>query len=316
MANAHAIPVFDFSPFRDGSEAGRRSMAEKIGWAAETYGFMTLANHGVAPEVVNATLQIAETFFKLPDETKLLIQEKRTNRGFQPMFDNVDKEGKPSGQEAFSMGHPVPPDDPALLDLPFYAATPFPDLPGFKAQLETAYGAMFEVGRNVLRAMALHLGKSPDFFDNALVSTYSNMRVIHYPPAEAVAHRTDVGVRPHEDQGLITLLIQDSNGGLEVRGPDGTWLPVYPDPEAIVVNVGKLLTRWTNGRYKSALHQVINRSGRERYSMPLFMHPSFHQKIDPADFARPGEELHFEPIVAGEQVYANFSRQRQSWKAA
>jgi isopenicillin N synthase-like dioxygenase len=143
-------------------------------------------------------------------------------------------------------------------------------------------------------------------------NTYSNMRVVHYPPHETVSHIADMGVRPHEDQGLLTLLIQDMNGGLAVLGPDKDWLPVVPDERAIVLNVGKLLTRWTNGRLKSALHRVVNTSGRERYSIPLFVHPNYHQVIDPRDFS-PGEQARFEPIVAGEQVYANFARERKSW---
>ncbi len=313
-AAEHVIPTIDFSGFLGGAEAARRSAAAAVGTAAETYGFMILTGHGLDPAAVEAAFGASRRFFDLPLESKLKIQEKRTNRGYQPMFDNIDKNQKPSSQEAFSIGHPVPPADGALLDLPFYAATPWPELQGFKEPVLTCYHAMFALGREVLRAMAIHLAKPEDSFDRALVDTYSNMRVLHYPPQEAVAHITDVGVRPHEDQGLITLLIQDENGGLEVLGPNEAWLPVPPDPRTVVVNVAKLMTRWTNGRFRSALHRVINRSGRERYSIPLFVHPSFHQVIDPADFARPDEPLRFEPIVAGRQVYENFARQRVSWK--
>jgi isopenicillin N synthase-like dioxygenase len=116
------------------------------------------------------------------------------------------------------------------------------------------------------------------------------------------------------DRGLLTLLIQDQNGGLSVLAPEGEWLPVVPDPAAIVVNVGSLLKRWTNGRYAAALHRVVNASGRERYSMPLFVHPSFHTKIDPRSLvneAPAGPE--FEPFTAGEEVYAGFLRDRPSW---
>jgi isopenicillin N synthase-like dioxygenase len=131
-----------------------------------------------------------------------------------------------------------------------------------------------------------------------------------------VAGIADFGVHPHVDEGLITLLVQDLNGGLSVLGPDGAWWPVVPDPAAIVVNVGQLLRRWTGGRYAAALHQVVNRSGRERYSMPLFVHPAFHTVIDPATLVgtRPaGEE--YAPIVAGERVYANFQARSRSWQA-
>ena len=277
---------------------------------------MTLIGHGIPDPVIADAFQAGQEFFGLPLATKMAIQEQRTNRGYQPMFDNVQPGHKPSSAEAFSMGHPMPPSDPALLGLPFYAATPWPDLPNFRPRAEACYQAMFALAQSALRAFTLHLKVAPDFFDRLSRNTYSNMRLIHYPPQETVAHITDVGVRPHEDQGLITLLIQDMNGGLAVRGPDGEWLPVVPSPNAVVLNVAKLLTRWTNGRFKSALHRVINTSGRERYSIPLFVHPDFHQVIDPRDLVGGEPDPRFPPIVAGEQVYANFAMQRVSWQAA
>ena len=312
----HEIPTIDFAPFFDGNEDDRHAVAQQIGAAAETYGFMSLTGHGVSEPVVKATFQAAVEFFALPLEDKLRIQEQRTNRGYQPLFDNISPEAKPSGAEAFSMGHPILPSDPALLGLPFYAPTPWPDSSDFRELLTACYVALYALSRGVLQAMALHLGRPVDFFDRVSGNTYSNMRVIHYPPMEAIADVTDVGVRPHEDQGLITLLIQDLNGGLSVLGPDKEWLPVVPNPQAVVLNVAKLMTRWTNGRYRSAVHTVVNRSGRERYSIPLFVHPDYHQVVDPRDFAGEGESLHFSPIVAGETVYANFAKQRVSWQAA
>lgn len=303
-AGLHRIPTLDVQD---------PQFSSKMGAAAEDYGFAKLRGHGIPPVVVAETLRAAAEFFAAPEDEKRLVQDKRNNRGFIPMFDGVSADGTPNGHEAFSMGHPVRPSDPALLDLPFYAETPWPDRPGFRPALEACYGGLFSLGQKVLEALAVRLSAAPDFFERLSQNTYSNMRVIHYPPSEAVANVTDVGVRPHEDQGLITLLIQDMNGGLEVRGPDGEWLPVVPEPDTVVINVGKLLTRWTNGRFKSALHRVINRSGNERYSIPLFVHPNFHQTIDPRDFAPAGAPLKFEPIVAGEQVYANFAKQRASW---
>jgi len=308
----HVIPTIDIAPLLGGAPAARRAVAAAIGQAAEAYGFMKLVGHGVPQAVIDDTFRAAVDFFGQPEEAKRPFQERRTNRGFQPMFDNARPGEKPSGQEAFSMGHPVPPSDPALLGLPFYAATPWPGVALFRQRLEATYFELFRVAESVLETFALHLGAAPDFFANVSRNTYSNMRVVHYPPQEAVQHVTDVGVRPHEDQGLLTLLIQDMNGGLDVMGPDSEWLPVVPDERAIVLNVGKLLTRWTNGRLKSALHRVVNRSGRERYSIPLFVHPNYHQVIDPRDFGG-DEPARFAPIVAGEQVYANFARERKSW---
>ncbi|PZW42977.1 isopenicillin N synthase-like dioxygenase [Humitalea rosea] len=303
------VPSVDFS-----AGAADPATIAALGATFESCGFVSLRGHGVPPEVIADAFAAAEEFFAAPEAVKRAVQNRANNRGYVPMFDSVRPGEKPSGQEAFSMGHPDRPEEPELRALPFHAETPFPALPGFEARLTTCYRAMFAVGQAVLQAVARHLEVDPGFFDEASAKTYSNMRVVHYPPAEAVAETSDYGVAPHVDEGLITLLIQDMNGGLSVLGPDGAWWPVVPDPEAIVINVGKLLHRWTGGRYAAALHHVVNRSGKERYSMPLFVHPSYHTVIDPMTLAghRPEGEA-FAPIVAGERVLANFKARSKSW---
>lgn len=310
------IPTIDFAPFLHGNEAERAAVARALGETFERYGFVSLTGHGMDEAAIAGAFATAESFFALPEAEKRLVQDKRNNRGYVPMFDSQEPGKKPSGQEAFSLGHPTRPADPALQALPFHAITPIPARPeGFEAALQGCYRTMFALGERILEAVALHLGREPGFFAEMSRETYSNMRIIHYPPQEQVAAVTDVGVRAHVDEGLITLLIQDMNGGLSVLAPDGVWLPVVPDPKAIVVNVGKLLRRWTNGRFNAALHQVVNSSGRERYSIPLFVHPSYNTRIDPMTLlgeAPAGEE--FAPIIAGEQVFANFLARRPSWK--
>ncbi|WP_439595453.1 isopenicillin N synthase family dioxygenase [Falsiroseomonas sp.] len=312
-----AIPTLDFAAFRTGDAAARGAVAQQLGAAFERYGFIQLTGHGVPQPALDGAFAAAEAFFDRPEAFKRLVQDRRNNRGYIPMFDSALPGQKPGGHEAFSVGHLTRPADPALRDLPFHAETPWPEMPGFRARIEGCYAAMYALSQDILAAVALHLGVAEDFFVEASRESYSNMRVVHYPPAEAVAEVTDIGVRAHADEGLITLLIQDMNGGLFVQGPAGDWLPVVPNRDAMVINVGKLLRRWTNGRYQAALHKVVNTSGRERYSIPLFVHPSYHTRIDPASLvgeAPAGPE--FEPIVAGERVYANFKARRVSWQEA
>jgi len=311
------VPTVDFSGFR-GDTAARAATITALGAGFERCGFVSLVGHGVAQAAIDGAFAAAEQFFALPEAEKRTVQNQANNRGYVPMFDAQRPGHKPSGQEAFSMGHPTRPADPELAALPFHAETPWPhDPPGFRERLTAAYEAVYALGQEVLRAVALHLGAAPDFFADASRLTYSNMRVVHYPPQEKVAEVADFGVHPHVDEGLITLLIQDMNGGLAVLGPDDTWWPVVPDPAAIVVNVGKLLRRWTGGRYAAALHRVVNVGGKERYSLPLFVHPSFHTVIDAAALVgRRPEGEDYAPIVAGERVYANFKARSRSWQEA
>lgn len=316
------IPTLDFSPFRAGDAAARRGVAASLGALFERYGFVSLVGHGVPPGLVAGAFGAAERFFALPEDAKRAVQDRRNNRGYIPMFDSQGAHRRPSAHEAFSVGHPDRPADPGLRALPFHAETPWPPaFPALREGVEPLYRAMFALAEDILRATAIHLGAPEDFFAATSRETYSNMRVVHYPPQERVADTADFGVNAHVDRGLVTLLIQDMNGGLFVEAPPGharagDWLPVVPDPEAIVINVGALLRHWTNGRYLAALHRVLNSSGRERYSIPLFVHPSYHTRVDPMTLvgAAPSSP-DYAPIVAGEATFAGFLRDRPSWRA-
>ncbi len=310
------IPTIDFNAFLKGSGAQRQAVIDAVGNAAEVYGFMILVGHGLPLSVIAGAFDAAHDFFVLPEAQKERVREHLSDRGYQPSFDNTSPEGKPISQESFTLGHPILPQDQRLLPLSFYAPTPWPEgLPGFREGLEAAYWALFNLGKAVLDAMALHLNAPSGFFDAALQDTYSHLRLNHYPPQHVVAHISDEGVHAHFDESLITLLMTDANSGLEVLGKDGRWIAVEPNPEAVIVNVGKMLRHWSNGRYNAALHKVLNLSGNDRYSVPLFLHPSFNTVVDPRDLiGAAADSVRFPPQVAGETVFASFAEIRKSWQ--
>ncbi len=309
------IPTLSHAGWRTGDAAARRAFADALGSAAGTCGFARLVDHAIDPSVRDAAFEAGRRFFALPEDVRLAVRDRGSDRGYHPMYDNLREDGKPSGQEGYTMGHPERPRDATLELLSFYAPTPWPALPGFREPLEALYASLFRVGRDLFDAFAMHLAAPAGVFDSALVDTYSHLRINHYPPQEAIAHVAEDGIFPHYDESLMTLLIQDRNSGLQVMGRDGLWIPVDPDPDAIVVNVGKMLRHWTGGRYHAALHQVINASGRDRYSIPLFVHPSWRTRVDPAALTGRSHP-DFPPIVAGETVRASFATSRQSWKDA
>jgi isopenicillin N synthase-like dioxygenase len=307
------IPTIDVSALFGADAAEREKVVAALGAAAEADGFALVVGHGIDFAIFAAGFDAGRRFFELPDAYKRSIREKRSNRGYQPMYDNLRPDGQPSAQEGYTIGHPRPPTDPALLALPFHSSTPWPPVQGFREAFESLYWALFALGERLLGALATHLGAPDDFFQAALVDTYSHLRINHYPPQENVAHVTDEGVFAHRDESLLTLLLQDENSGLQV-GRGDIWIPVAPDPRAVVVNVGKMLRHWSGGRYNAALHRVVNRSGRDRYSIPLFMHPGFHTIVDPRDLTGATDEVSgFPPIVAGETVNASFATTRKSW---
>ena len=314
--SAQRLPVVDLHPFLFGDAAERRAVAQQIASACETYGFFYLRRHGVPSDTIAGGFAAARQIFERPLEERLAcrVTRPRQNRGYQPMFDTAADGGQSDFKESFDMGYPLPADDADMAaGLPFHAPNAWPALPDFRAQVEGLYFALLHCGRQVLRAMALGLGADENFFVGRCEKPTTNLRLIHYPP-QAADPEAGIGARAHADKGLITLLLNDSVGGLHVLSNERQWIVAPPDPQALIVNVGDLMTRWTNGRFRSALHRVVNATGQERFSIPQFHHPSFHTVVDPLALT-PDAQPAFEPVVAGEFVAKGFSRDRKSWAA-
>jgi isopenicillin N synthase-like dioxygenase len=311
-----SIPSIDFQGFRYGNLDSRKAVATQIIRAGEEYGFFYLFNSGVPQDLADSSFDAARNFFALPLEVRMACKalEKNQNRGYQAMFETKGENEKPDGKESFDMGFPFPANDPGVLaGLPFHGTNNWPALPGFRALVEALYYSMLHTGHDVLRAIAVGLEVDDNFFAGACTRPSTNMRLVHYPPAELVADVTDKGARAHADRGLITLLLNDKEEGLEVRTSSEEWIGVPPLDGALIINIGDLMTRWTNGRLRSAFHRVINRSGRERYSIPQFHHPDYRTMIDSTGIPNSGTPRD-EPVMAGEFVAKGFGRDRKSWQ--
>jgi isopenicillin N synthase-like dioxygenase len=151
--------------------------------------------------------------------------------------------------------------------------------------------------------MALGLDRS--FFDAAHRNPMSVLKLNHYPPQPPMDESEIIGVGGHCDGGSFTILWQDSLGGLEVRNKSGEWVGVPPIDGPFVINIANLLQRWTNGRFSSTEHRVINRYGKDRYSIAFFVYPSHATVVGPVVDQSRGE---FAPVVCGDDMLIYFSR--------
>jgi isopenicillin N synthase-like dioxygenase len=152
-------------------------------------------------------------------------------------------------------------------------------LPELRRAVDEYLAAAVETAEALMRGMALALGLPAGHFAVGLTGRPTLLfRIFRYPPG---APTEGFGVGEHSDYGLLTLLGQDGHGGLEVRTENGDWVAVLPRRRVLVVNVGDMFERLTRGRFRSAPHRVINRSGRERLSYPLFYDPDFAAPVDP-----------------------------------
>lgn len=300
------IPILDVSALFSIDDKAAAGVAETLRGYLEQVGFLYVTGHDVPPESVESVREAARRFFALPDEEKLKLKIDRNFRGFLPMASStivtssVAKVSKPNQSESLMLMHEVAADDPdSIAGKPLQGPNQWPSeqvLPGFRATVETYVSQMELLARKMVGAIAVSLGMDADALDPYFDKPTTFLRLLHYPtqPAEDGLF----GSAPHTDYGFITLLAQDNVGGLEVKNKKGEWVAAPPIPNTFVMNVGDILARWSNDRFVSTPHRVINRSGRERFSQPFFFDPSMDYTISALNACVPsGTEPKYEPVV-------------------
>jgi isopenicillin N synthase-like dioxygenase len=299
------IPSVDLNDFVHGNSEQKKNFVAELGRAYEDIGFVAVKNHLIAGDTVDKLYSEVKAFFELPEETKKKyeIVELAGQRGYTS-FGREHAKGSNAGdlKEFWHFGQEVTDGDPIKSE---YPANIFTDeLPGFNEVGIQAYRDLENTGRYMLRAIAIHLGLDEFYFDDKIKNGNSILRPIHYPPITSEP-KSAVRAGQHEDINLITLLIGASADGLEVLNKKNEWVAVTALPDHIVVNVGDMLQRLTNGKLKSTTHRVVNppreKWGSSRFSIPFFLHPRSEMRLDCLASCIPaGEEPHWTPISAGE----------------
>jgi isopenicillin N synthase-like dioxygenase len=277
------IPIIDVAALYTDDEKGWQKVVRAIDDACRDVGFFYIKGHQIPFAEIDRIFSIGQEFFALPEKEKLNIDitQSANHRGYGALAAEALADGLPGDlKETFDMGRNLGADDPEVLQgLPLHGPNKYPKLPGWQNEMEAHYGKMKDLGQLLLRAIAKALECPSDFFDPLMERTVSVLRLIHYPPAEAQQHPDQQGCGAHSDYGCITILAQDSAGGLQVQGRDGEWVDAVPIADTFVINIGDLMARWTNDRYVSTKHRVINPSGLERYSIPFFVEPNFDAEV-------------------------------------
>lgn len=275
------IPVIDVAALAAGDDAAG-VVAAAIGAACREVGFFYVTGHPVPSALSEAVFAESARFFAQGDATKRrVLYTAQGNRGYVPMKGEALNPGQPADlKEAFNIGLDLPADDPDLLaGRGFRAANLWPDLPGFRDIMLAYFEACQALGLLLHRAFARDLGLRPGFFDDKLDRPMAVLRLLHYPPAPAVAETGQLGAGTHTDYGCVTLLATDGVGGLQVQTRAGDWLDAPHVPGAFVCNIGDCLMRWTNDIYVSTPHRVVSPSGRERFSVAFFLDPNPEAEI-------------------------------------
>ncbi len=253
------------------------TIADELGRSFAEYGFAVVRDHGIPQELIDEAEAVSKAFFALPDAVKrsYRIEGGGGARGYTPFGTEKAKDAEVFDlKEFWHVGRSLPPGHPLAE---FMAPNIWPDeVEGFKETMSALFTAFEQTGGRVLEAIALHLGRPRDFFAASVEDGNSVMRLLHYPPLGDDAPEGAIRAAAHGDINTITLLLGAEEAGLELLTRQGEWLPIPATKGALVINVGDMLERQTNGRLRSTTHRVVNPRGeaarRSRYSMPFFLH--------------------------------------------
>lgn len=272
-----SIPSVDLRDFTSEVPERKEKFINEIGAAFGEIGFVALSGHFLSDELVENLYGEIKRFFSLPQETKdnYEIEGIGGQRGYTS-FGKEHAKGRKEGdlKEFWHFGQYVE-NNPKLED-------EYPDnvlvdeLPEFNDVGKETFKQLERTAKYVLRALALHLGLEETYFDGYIKNGNSILRPIHYPPITQEP-KNAVRAAAHGDINLITLLMGAHGKGLQVQNHNGTWIDAIAKPDQLMINVGDMLSRLTNNKLKSTIHQVVNPPkelwGTSRYSIPFFMHP-------------------------------------------
>lgn len=312
------IPVVDIEPFFAGNRDARQRVARSFGAALEKVGFVTIVGHGVDPRLIEATYRTVHDFFALPFAEKLRSNppEKVKMRGYLPVgIESV----------AATLDAKAPADLCEALvfaglsrTVPAAGAQPniWPEHPtGLRALVTRYETTLVTLGRQLMRLSALALDLPEDHFESFYAQPGVTLRFVNYPDQVEPPKPGQLRYGAHHDYGGLTILRQDdAPGGLQICDQAGKWHDVPASPDGFVINVGDLISRWTNGRWRSTLHRVVNpprelTGSTRRLSMVLFFSPNEESEIACLPTCATAENpARWPPVKCGDWVRAKLAK--------
>lgn len=287
-------PDFSHIPIVDVSELVARApnqqrVAERLGEACRESGFFYAVGHGVDESLQRRLQELSRQFFAQSLDEKLRIRMALGGRAWRGYFRVGDEltSGKPDQKEGLYFGAELAADHPQVLaGAPLHGPNLFPAQPiGFRETVLEYMAALTQLGHRLMAGLALSLDLKESYFaDRYTREPLTLFRIFNYPPPP---DPTSWGVGEHTDYGLLTILLQDDAGGLEVRSRS-QWVSAPPIAGSFVCNIGDMLDRMTKGLFRSTPHRVRNPAPRHRLSFPFFFDPGFFVRVEPIQL--PGRE--------------------------
>lgn len=266
----NSIPSFSMSRIEDRDHA----TIEELKLALMTHGFFTITDHGISDDVLTSSYSVSKEFFALPDDIKnsYAHPEKAGARGYTPYGKETALGETTADLKEFWHHGPIVDE---LFDSRIEKNIEVKEIKNFNSQFDILFSQLNNLGLKVLSSIALILGKKDNFFNDWVIKGNSLLRLIHYPPVSDPSNI--LRARAHGDINLVTLLVGAEKSGLEVKNPNGKWIPIAAKSKSIVCNIGDMMELVTRSKLKSTSHRVVDpnvNASTSRYSMPFFLHPS------------------------------------------
>jgi len=276
----NVIAIVDYNDYTSGDLTRREEFTQSFGDSFSNMGFAIVRNHGVTAELKASLMATSKAFFELDVETKLKYENLALagQRGYiSKLRESAKGVNVPDIKEFYHIGQTV--NDGDLIKNEYPNNIWPKEVTDFETVCQEVYQTFEQTGRNLLKSTALYLGLDEEYFSPRIHNGNSILRLLYYYPVTDLTQIPKGAVRAatHGDINLITLLMGGSSEGLQAQTLEGEWVSVSPKDDEIVVNIGDMLARLTNNKFRSTQHRVISPKEESwltpRYSAPFFLHP-------------------------------------------
>ena len=301
------IPIIDITDLRNGKN--KTIVAKALHKASSGLGFIYIKGHGIPEKLIEGMRSEGFKFFRSENKTKAEVKVSKNHRGWLSYGGaKMDDDAKPDLKESFIWGNDMKKEE-SPQDHPLRGPNQWPSsMPDLRLNATNYFEEANLLAKTLLKGFAIGLNLDEDFFIKKSSNPLSRASLVYYPSQEVDQGEDQFGVSAHTDFGVLTVLCQDSVGGLQIKDMNGEWFHAPPIEGTMVVNVADLLCRWTAGVYKSTPHRVINQSGKERMSIVLAFDPDPETLIDPKEVFGENFDSQDEPITCGEYLIWRFGK--------
>jgi isopenicillin N synthase-like dioxygenase len=322
------VPVIDIAPYFGGTESAKREVASAIDAACRSIGFLVISGHQVPGDLIARMDAVSRRFFDLPNAVKrrYVTPDPNIYRGYYALESNAvaysrdDRAAPPDYREIYSVNRvAIDVADPyytSPLGRRIFAPNIWPEaVPGFAETWTEYYGAMEGLATALMRLFALGLDLDEHWFDDKIDKHMTNLVASNYPDQPFALPDGQLRAGPHTDYGSLTIVkTEDKPGGLEVLGADGSWRGVPVIANTFVINIGDLMAQWTNDRWVSTMHRVVNPPrdqavGSRRQSLIFFHQPNYDALVECLPTCLDQGRSKYPPITSGKHLLFKLRKQ-------